>query len=662
MLSTKKLPLWCALGLLAVSLSSCKQKIDFGELTDDPYNVGAAGTQGSNADDDADVQPEKGKSKFEVKAPSHVEVGQQFYVEYVISDAEGDDFSAPEFTDLEVLGGPSISQSSSVQIINGHATSSSTCSYVYVVQATKEGTFALPEATATIDGRKTKSSKRTITVGSGAGGNSSTANAAQGNGNSANSGANGSGSKSDENAQNNSDSTPKGSLFFTVDATKRKVYEQEPIVLTFKVHSKPSLGLANLTLQQKPDLKGFWSQEIALPRTISSEPERRGDEIYGVGNCLKYVVFPQKTGTLTVPPVVFACEVTQRGQGVDPFDAFFNGGGNMRKRVERQTDKLDIEVLPLPEKPAGFSGGVGQFSVDSKLLTAAPKTNDVVTMRLTVNGVGNLGLLKAPTINFPESFETYDAKKSEKTEISEQGLTGDVYFDYTFVPREVGKFDIPAVSFIYFDTEKNEYVTLRTAPVHLDIKKGARSKEDLDAEIAMRNSDIHDINLDTPHEVCTEGVAADATWIGSPLYFACLALLIGVLSALTVFLRRRAAREADVTGTRNRQARKKANKHLREAEKALATGDHKAFYSALAQALRGFFADKLATDAAALTNDSILGALAERGLDAETLEQTKELLEDCDFARFAPAHDASQREHDLERASELLNRIDQKIK
>lgn len=662
MLSTKKLTLWCAVGLLAVGLTGCKQKIDFGELVDDPYNVGGTGAQGSSPEEDSDAQPATGKAKFEIKAPSHVEVGQQFYVEYVISNAEGEDFSAPDFADFDVLSGPSISQSSSVQIINGHASSSSTCSYIYVVQATKEGKFDLPEATAKVEGRTVKASKKTIAVGSGVGGNSSTASTAQGNGSSVGSGNSANSSDDDSSAKNSGGSTAKGDLFFTVDATKRKVYEQEPIVLTYKVHSKVNLGLANLVLKQKPDLKGFWSQEIALPRTISSEPERRGNDLYGVGTCLKYVVFPQKTGNLTVPPVTFTCEVTRRGQGVDPFDAFFNGGGNMRQRVERQTEELGIEVLPLPEKPAGFSGGVGQFSVESKLLTAAPKTNDVVTMRLTVKGVGNLGLLKAPTISFPESFETYDAKKSEKTEISERGLTGDVYFDYTFVPREVGKFDIPAASFIYFDSEKNEYVTLRTEPVHLDIKKGARSKEDLDAEIAMRNSDIHDITLDTPHEVCTEGVAADATWIGSPLYFACLAFLIGVMSVLTIFLRRRAARVADVTGTRNRQARKKANKHLRAAEKALATGDHNAFYSALAQALRGFFADKLATDAAALTNESILGALTEKGLDDETRELTKALLEDCDFARFAPAHDANQRERDLQRASELLNRIDQKIK
>lgn len=662
MLSTKKLTLSCAFGLLAVSLTGCKQKIDFSELMEDPYNVSGNDAQGTSPEEDGDMQPARGKAKFEIKAPSHVEVGQQFYVEYVISDAEDEDFSSPDFADFDVLSGPSISQSSSVQIINGHASSSSTRSYIYVVQATKEGQFELPEATAKVDGRTMKSSKKTIAVGSGAGANSSTASAGQGSGSAASSGSAATPKDDDDSAKSKSGTKAKGDLFFTVDATKRKVYEQEPIVLTYKVHSKANLGLANLVLKQKPDLKGFWSQEIALPRTISSEPERRGDELYGVGTCLKYVVFPQQTGSLSVPPVTFTCEVTRRGQSIDPFDAFFSGGGNMHERVERQTEELGIEVLPLPEKPADFSGGVGQFSVESKLLTAAPKTNDVVTMRLTVKGIGNLGLLKAPTISFPESFETYDTKKSDKTEISESGLTGDVYFDYTFVPREVGKFDVPAASFIYFDTEKSEYVTLRTAPLHLDIKKGARSKEDLDAEIAMRNSDIHDITLDAPREVCTEGIAADATWIGSPLYFACLALLIGLLSGLTAFLRRRAVREADVTGTRNRQARKKANKHLCTAEKALATGNHHAFYSALAQALRGFFADKLGTDAAALTNESIVSALAEKGLDDETRQLTKALLEDCDFARFAPAHDASQRAHDLERASELLNRIDQKIK
>lgn len=639
---------------MAAMTTSCRDKINLPEQTDDPYHVSSTGEES---------QPEsKHGLAFEVKAPSQVEAGEPFYVEYVLKDAESDDFTPPEFPDgLTLVGGPSVSRSSSVQIINGHASSNSTCSYVYVVQADKEGSFELPAATVRVEGKEYKSDKATINVGNGGGGNS-TAKSDDDDSKTSKSSASAKADEQKPEPQKGDASVGKGNLYFTIDATKRKVYEQEPIVLTYKVHSNVKLGLANVMLKQKPDLKGFWSQEIPLSRNITSQPERHGNELFGVGTCLKYVVFPQQTGTLVVPGVTFECDVKQRMSSMDPFDAFFSGGGNMNRVVQRSTDDMNIEVLPLPEKPAGFSGGVGQFDIQTALMTPEPKTNDVVTMRLTVNGVGNMGLIKAPQIKFPASFETYDAKMTDKTKVSEKGITGEVYFDYTFVPREVGQFDIPAAKFIYFDTDKHEYVTLGTQALHLDVKKGLRSQEDVDAELAMRNSDINDIHYGESTPIRTDALTAGPGWIGSLQYFGLLAALVGALTALTVWLRRRFERNADVAGTRNRTARKKANKHLRAAEKALATADHNAFYSALSQALRGYFADKLARDAAALTNETILTALAERGLSDELQAKTKALLEDCDFARFAPAHDAGQREKDLARASELLNSIDQNIK
>lgn len=648
--------------LALLSLAGCKQKFEMPSFDDDPYNVGAQPrTSKSGVEDAGDID-------FSVKAPSIVQADEQFYVEYVLKDAEGSAFSSPDFgDDFILLGGPSVSHSSSVQIINGHASSSSTASYTFALQAKKEGCFDLPAATIEVEGRTIKSKPAKVNVGAGGGSGSSTA------------AGNGSGASADDDDDpkyNDPLVTPsmagpaKDKLFFTVEATKRKVFEQEPIVLTYKVHALHNLGLANVMLKQKPDLKGFWSQEVKLKGNIQPQPEERGGKLYGAGPCLKYVVFPQQTGKLTVPSVAFECQIRRQMTGaLDPFEEFFNGGGGAPQIVQRATDAMDIEVLPLPDRPAGFSGGVGHFTVATQLLTPQPKTNDVVTLRLTVSGVGNLSLVKAPRIAFPDDFDSYDAKMTDKTQVTEEGITGDVIFDYTFVPQNVGKYDIPAAEFIYFDTEKGEYVTLRTEPVHLDVKKGQRSREDVEAEMAMRNSDIRDAVLGAPSVVTTEGLGASALWIGSPLYFVCLLVIIVAFTLLTILLRRRAALVADVAGSRNRQARKKANKHLRAAEKALAAGDQRsgnpdknAFYSALAQALRGYFADKLTRDAAALTNESILAALAERGLSEELLGQTKTLLEDCDFARFAPAQEAGQREKDLERASELLNHIDQNIK
>lgn len=591
------------------------------------------------------------QATFVIKAPSSVALGEQFRVQYVLSNAEGDGFSNPSFADFDILSGPSQSHYSSFQIVNGNRSSSSSVTYTYILQARKKGTFQLPAATIHAGGKVLRTQTTSVSV-SGQAAASGSAGSRRGS------------AYSDDDdypqMQRAGAAISNSDLYFTVDATKRTVYEQEPIMLTYKFHSKVGVGLANVMLQQKPDLKGFWTQEIEMPRNITPSLVREGGASYKVGTYMKYVVFPQQTGKLTIPGITFDCDVIQQDRSIDPLDAFFNGGGSISRKVQRTTEPFAIEVLPLPAKPAGFSGGVGQFSIKPQLITQQPKTNDVATLRLTVSGTGNMKLIKAPAIEFPKDFDSYEAKMTDKTRVSADGISGEVYFDYTFVPRNVGKYEIPAADFIYFDTQRREYVTLHTAPIALDVKKGQRSKEDVEAELAMRNADVHDIHIGQA-AIVRHGFNGSSSWIGSWRYFGVLALIVLASLALMQYVRRRAALNADVAGTRNRKARKKANKHLREAEKAMAGADHNAFYSALSQALRGYFADKLTRDAAALTNDTILTALAERGLDEESIGRTRTLLEDCDFARFAPSPDASQREKDLERASELFALLDTKL-
>lgn len=591
---------------------------------------------------------------FVAKAPRSVGIDEQFRLQYVLSNADGSEFSQPSFSDFDVLAGPSVSNYSSFQIINGKRSSSKSETYTYILQPKHKGSFRLPAASIHAGGKIYKTQSLTVKVeedASASGGNS------RGGGQ----------VKSDDDdffvqPQRAGSAVTQRDLYFTVDASKHTVYEQEPIMLTYRFHSKVGVGLANVTLLQKPDLKGFWTQEIELPRNLSPKTERENGTLYRVGKNLQYVIFPQQTGDLKIPGITFDCDILQRDSRIDPIDAFFNGGGSISVKAQRTTPDLTINVLPLPQpKPAAFSGGVGHFELETKLITPQPKTNDIATIRLTVSGSGNMKLIKAPSLLFPKDFDTYEAKMNDKTKVSADGITGEVYFDYTFVPRNVGEYDIPAADFVYFDTQSRQYVTLRTAPMHLNVEKGKRSKEDVEAELAMRNADIRDIHSGEFSLHHTSGWRA-RSWTGSLGYWFDLLGLIIMLCFGLSSIRSRFERNADVAANRNRKAKKMAGKHLRSATQALASGDHNAFYGALAQALRGYFADKLTTDAAALTNERILAALRERSLDEVLLNETKVLLEDCDFARFAPSADASQREKDLERASNLINQLESQLK
>lgn len=581
---------------------------------------------------------------FTLDAPKSATTNSQIRISYTLSNARLEKFNEPSFKDFEVLAGPSQSTYSSTQIINGHSTSRSGTTITYILTPRKAGTLAIPAATVKANGQTYTTNAAKIAVKEGSDANNS------------------SGQQHVE-QQATTASVNESSLYIKAVPSKRRIYEQEPILLSYKGYAKAGVALSSITPVQLPDLKGFWTQEINKSQYLEYTPERIEGDLFRVIDIRQYVIFPQKSGTLTIPANDFTCSVVKQREFADDFDAFLNGGGNYSVRVDRTSPAVDIEVIPLPTpKPAGFSGGVGHLSIKAELLTDMPKTNDVATLRVTISGKGNMKLIKAPAITFPKDFDTYDAKITDKSEVTADGIMGDVYFDYTFVPRNIGEYDIPSFDFVYFDSEKGEYVTLKSDPVRLDVKKGDRSREDVEAEMRMRNSDIADIHTGESAPFTTTGLRG-ILWVGSWRFFAALGGLVALFVAGILVAFRIIRRNADVVSSRNRRARKKANKHLRNAEKVLTTGDQHEFYGALTTALRGYFADKLACEAAALTTDSIVGQLAERNMaDEALLTELRRLLEDCDFARFAPSADASQRSADLERASTLLETLDAAFK
>lgn len=591
---------------------------------------------------------------FQTKAPKSVGGNEQFRVQYVLSNADCDDFIAPSFSDFKVLGGPFTSTYSSTQIVNSHATHTTSITYTYTLLPTKKGTFHVPGAAVKVGGRTMKSQPATVVVRGEISANSNNSQQSQ---------------MDDDEIAMHPQASEQGiganDLYFTAEATKHKVYEQEPIVVTYKFHSKVGVRLMNVMPRQRPDMKGFWTNEIEIPNNIAPTAERHNGVLYRVGTNMQYVIFPQQTGKLIIPGITFDCDIVQRNtkfDELDAIDALFNGVTDFTVKVQRNSPDINIEVLPLPTpKPTDFSGGVGQFTAKAQLITPQPKTNDIATLRIVVQGSGNMKMLKAPMVKFPKDFDTYDAKMSDNIKISTNGITGEVYFDYTFVPQNEGKYEIPSAEFVYFDTAKKEYVTLHTQSIPLDVKKGKRTREDVEAEMAMRNADIRDIHDASASAHRTSGVAA-VVWPGTAGYFALLAAIVASLTALLRWVKKRFALNADVAGRRNRKAHKKANRHLRNAEKALASGNHDEFYAALAQAIRGYFADKFALETAALTNEEIIKQLNERSVAEDLVLRTKEMLEDCDFARYAPSAEASRREQDLQRASDLVNQLEASFK
>ena len=590
-----------------------------------------------------------------VQAPSEVIQGDRFRVAYVVNTSDVDDFHINGFEGLVELYGPSRSQSSSFSIVNGKTTSSSSVTFTYTVTTDKPGTFRIPAATVTSGGKTVKSASPQITVLPGGSGSS-------GNGGQAGSNAQAHSQQADRmRTQNVGDRIGAKDLFIAVTASKKRVFEQEAVLLTYKLYT-----LVNISelMGKMPELDGFHVQEIARQRQPELKMEHYNGKNYGTVVWSQYVVFPQQTGELKIPEIKYEATVIQQNRSADPFDIFFGGGSmtqEVKKTVMAPAVVLHVDPLPTP-KPANYSGAVGKFSITSSLTPQELKANDATTLRLKVTGTGNMKLMNAPEVAWPKDFERYDPKTEEKTKIGANGSSGEVLFDYIAVPRHQGKYDLPPVEFCYFDPDAKEYKTLTTEGYTIDVAKGKGgssaapsnlSKE----EIEMLNSDIRFIKTGTP-----TFQTGDNAFFGSRRYWAYYIGSLLVFIVLAVAFRRYMVANADLVGRRGRKASKAATKRLKLARKLMQQNDATAFYEETMKALWGYVSDKLNIPVSELSKDNVRERLTARQLPDDITDQFLHTLDDCEFARFAPGDPAATMDKIYASAEEVINKMEGQLK
>ena len=587
--------------------------------------------------------------KVTVQAPSQTEEGQRIRVSYVVNTQDVDDIQVGDFPGFELLFGPSTSSSSSFSMINGKTTHTSQMTFSYTLMAQKAGTYKLPVATVKSGGKSYKSNQVSIEVLEGDGNTNGNANG-NSNGNS--------GGATRMRTQEAGENISAKDLYITVTASKKKLYEQEAVLLTYKLYTLVSIDQC---MGKMPDLDGFHTQEIELPQQKTLKYERVNGRNYGTVVWSQYVLFPQKTGKLTVPAINFEAEVVQQNRSLDPFDAFFNGGSSLvRVKKTIVAPAVELTVEPLPTKPANFSGAVGsQFNISGTLSPEQVDANDAVQLRLVVSGVGNMKLMKAPKVEWPKDFETYDPKVSDKTKVGASGASGNVVYDYTAVPRHGGKYVIPPVEFCYFDTKANAYKTIRTDSFHVAVAKGVggptqrvRNQEDL----TVLNSDIRYIKTGK-----TTLKPMGSSFFGELNYWLCyLGALLVFLLMVAVFYRQAKA-NANVARQRGKKAGKAAGKRLKSASKLLRQGEANAFYDEVARALWGYVGDKLNLPVADLNKDNVGEQLSRRGVDETLTKRFLDVLSDCEFARYAPGEQSATMDKLYGDAAEVINELDGRL-
>lgn len=589
---------------------------------------------------------------LKIQAPAQTEVGRRIRVSYVANTQDVEDIQVGEFPGFNVVYGPSTSSSSSFSMINGKTTQSSSLTFTYTLLATEEGKFTIPAATIKVGGKSYKSSSAVIEILPSSGNS-------QGNNQQPQTGRQQNNGSSRQRSHASASDIGSNELYMTVTASKKKIYEQEAVLLTYKLYT-----LVNIQqiAGEMPQLDGFHVQEVDSKAQMSLKYERVNGRNYGTAVWRQYVLFPQKTGKLKVPSITFDSQVEIQNTSMDPFDIFF-GGGSLSQLVKKSivAPAIDIEVLPLPTpKPANFAGAVGKYTISGQLTPEQVNANDAATLRLTVSGQGNMKLMKAPKVNFPQDFEIYDPKVTDRTTNTSLGAKGNVVYDYVVVPRHGGKFNIAPIEFCYFDPESESYKTLKTDSFAIAVAKSKntgssnyREQEDL----KVLNNDIRYIKLGK-----VDNSESDTLFFGSLSYWMYYMVSAGLFVLLLILFNRQIKKSKDISGMRVQKAGKAASKRLKTAAKLMKQHQSEAFYDEVMKALLGYAGDKLNIQNSELNKENVSESLQSVGVEQNMVDAYMNIISECEFARYAPGDPDATMEKIYTSASDVINELDSVIK
>mgnify|MGYP003292241107 CR=1 FL=1 len=570
-----------------------------------------------------------------VKAPNLVGINEQFRISFEISgDDSPSDFSWNAGDDFQVVWGPQKGTSRSITSVNGKRTETSSTSFTYILLPKKAGKFQLDAAIFTVKGKKYTTDRPNIEV-------VQDSEAGQ--------------QQVPDQPRSQQDMVSDDDIFMRLTLSKRNVILGEPVTATLKIYQR--VNIAGFENARFPDFNGFWSQETNAPTNIEFQRENINDKIYNAALIRTWTLIPQQAGEIRIDPAELVCLINIRSQRAPTgsiFDSFFQDDyQTIRKRIS--TPAVTVKVSQLPAgAPASFGGGVGNYKMDVALTRDSLMTHDAASLIVTVTGSGNVALLEAPKVNFPPDFEVYDAKTKD--------IPGGKSFEYPFIPRSHGDFVLDPVKYSYYDVSAGRYVTLTGDALEIKVAKGNSDAAPVQSgqvvssnrkDVKTIGTDIRFISSSAPRLLRKAHFFA-----GSTAYWLIAAALSAMAAAIYFALRAGAKRRADVAGTKNRTATKMARKRLSQAGIFLKKGLHTAFYEELHKTVLGFVSDKLNMDISEMSKENIAARLKDNGVGDALAAEYLELLDSCEFARYAPDAGNEAMNTDYEKAVEVISAMD----
>ncbi len=552
---------------------------------------------------------------FTAQAPRQVVEGNKFNVTFVLQNAEGQGFTAPELTWARKLYGPAMSTSYTSSWINGKSSSSSSVEYNMIYKAEKPGKYTVGPASVTVNGTRMTTRPITIEVISGGRAEAEERRQEQQHRSQV--------QFDDPLTQDASRGVGAKDLFVRIEMSKPRVYEQQAVVCTIKLYTRYQISRFMVTKQ--PSFDGFLIEEIEQQPSLNRDEVVNGQN-YKVAVLKRCILYPQQSGKLTITSGTYDVNVVQYENYRTPF-------GTMSQPVERklqvESNQSTVNITPLPEpRPATFTGAVGRFSVKTALNNNDIKTYKASVLSYIIEGTGNIKYIKAPSVGFPKEFDVYDPKNNVKTAPVGNDISGTVNIDYTFIPQYPGDFTIPASKFTYFDPDAGRYVDVDIPATQLNVKKGkgAQSNHYRMQNMDIRNIKTGDLGLSTSQDYM----------VGSAAYWLWYVIPLMVLVAFMVYYRKQLKMRADAGLMRTKRANKVAQRRLKRARSFVQAGDRSAFYAELLTALWGYLSDKLGIPVSELTKENIEANLTDYGVGEELRASTLAMLDKCEFAQYAP--------------------------
>lgn len=587
--------------------------------------------------------------KFQVSVSTQtgaddIEVGEQFYVYLKLDNIDGEP-PAPSVPGASVKYFTLSSQSSSIVTVNGKMTSSSSRTYVATCSASKEGSFSVgPLSVGGVSSNKV--AYKIVKKGSGSLSKMQQRQQQRQNGASAQRNM-----PDDDSRQDNSPKfIGKGNekLFLRASVSKSSAFEQEALVYTVKLYSSYA-PIKFIGATEAPKFDGFVVEESDEVSNSLQYETYNGHE-YATAVIARYIIFPQMTGKLTVKGNTYTVSTDEQEYYDDPYFRMLTVRRPVQLNVTPNDLVIDVKPLPQPQ-PADFSGGVGQFSISSSLPSASLKTNQAASVEYLVKGSGNLKYIKLPDLNniYPKQLEVFSPTTDIKANPSGSNVVGSVKFDYSFTPLEAGNYVIPEVSLVYFDPSKGTYERSVAKGFDIQVGKGTVSEmSQTKNRLKFNNSLLPVENLEKSHSM----------FVRSPWFW-----LWYVVPALALFVcifvyRRQLKSAADIVGTRMRKAGKVAARRLKKAAACMKSGERERFYDEMLVALWGYVGAKLNIPVSELNRQNVAEKLLMAGASREKVDDFVAVLDDCEFAKYAPGSGSDELRSVYDRGSRIIEALE----